>query len=185
MCPVLALSPKWHVIPTYCMLVRDRLILSAYPDFLVRLSVKRLPSPRTGSGQTTYTLVPDGLQHPKFKGLDSRKGHYVVCRRAVLEVDSRGTTFSFTHSQHLKKSDVELRNRILFFLRESLFPSPRVRRDQAALLIARIYRPPSPSPYSPRTRAIGRAGAGSPARSRGISTVAEALLERILSSTCR
>jgi len=116
MCPVLALSPKWHVIPTYCMLVRDRLILSAYPDFLVRLSVKRLPSPRTGSSRTTYTLVPDGLQHPKFKGLDSRKGHYVVCRRAVmLEVDNRGTTFSFTHSQHLKKSDVELRNRILFF----------------------------------------------------------------------
>ncbi|KAI0254922.1 hypothetical protein BJV78DRAFT_886364 [Lactifluus subvellereus] len=60
-------------------------------DFLVRLSVKRLPSPRTGSKRQTYTLVPDGLQHPKFKGLDSRRGHYVVCRRAAMqEFETRG-----------------------------------------------------------------------------------------------
>jgi hypothetical protein len=39
-------------------------------DFMVRLSVKRLPSPQTGSKRPSYTLVPDGLQHPKFKGLD-------------------------------------------------------------------------------------------------------------------
>ncbi len=59
--------------------------------FMIRLSVKRLP-PRTGSTRPSYTLVPDGLQHPKFKGLDSRKGHYVVCRRAAMpEYDSRGT----------------------------------------------------------------------------------------------
>ena len=56
---------------------------------MVRLSVKWLPSPspspRTVSKRPGYTLVPDGLQHPKFKGLDSRKGHYVVCRRAAIE----------------------------------------------------------------------------------------------------
>ncbi|KAI9513180.1 hypothetical protein F5148DRAFT_278646 [Russula earlei] len=62
-------------------------------DFLIRLSVKRVPSAlRAGSKKgPTYTLVPDGLQHPKFKGLDSRRGHYVVCRRAALqEFEKRG-----------------------------------------------------------------------------------------------
>lgn len=69
------------------------------PDFLIRLSVKRLPSPPTGSTRPTYTLVPDGLQHPKFKGLDSRKGHYIVCRRAAIqELDRRGTARFLTHS---------------------------------------------------------------------------------------
>jgi len=69
---------------------------SIHSDFLIRLSVKRLPSPRPGSNRPMYTLVPDGVQHPKFKGLDSRKGHYVVCRRAAMqEFEKRGTAFSF------------------------------------------------------------------------------------------
>jgi len=91
-------------LPTLLCPLRDRLTLSTYPDFLVRLSVKRLPSPRTGRSRPTYALVPDGLQHPKFKGLDSRKGHYVVCRRAAMQesFDQRGTTFSSTHSQSLE-----------------------------------------------------------------------------------
>ena len=85
-------------IPLYaCMRPTD---LSMYSDFLIRLSVKRLPSPRTCPSRPTYTLLPDGLQHPKFKGLDDRKGYYVVCRRAAMqEFDNRGTTSSFTHSQ--------------------------------------------------------------------------------------
>ena len=100
MCPVLAISPEWHVTFTYSTPVCDRLTLSMCPDFLVRVSVKRIPSPRTGSSRPTYTLVPDGVQHPKFKGLDSRKGHYVVCRRAaVQEFNKPGTTSSFAHSQ--------------------------------------------------------------------------------------
>jgi hypothetical protein len=69
-------------------------------DFLVRLSVKRLPSPQTDPKRPTYTLVPDGLQHPKFKGLDSRKGHYVVCRRAAMQqFEGRGTAFPLALSQ--------------------------------------------------------------------------------------
>jgi hypothetical protein len=69
-------------------------------DFLVRLSVKRLPSPQTGPEVPNYTLVPDGLQHPKFKGLDSREGHYVVCRRAAMkEFARRGTAFLLALSQ--------------------------------------------------------------------------------------
>jgi hypothetical protein len=94
MLTVLALPPKRYVRldqapPT--RLTRLRL------DFMVRLSVKRLPSPRTGSKRPSYILVPDGLQHPKFKGLDSRKGHYVVCRRAAMEeFDGRGAAFILT-----------------------------------------------------------------------------------------
>ncbi len=61
------------------------------PDFLIRLSIKQLPSSQTAK-RRTYTLVPDGLQHPKFKGLDTHRGHYIVCRRAaVQEFDKRGT----------------------------------------------------------------------------------------------
>lgn len=61
-------------------------------DFMIRLSVKRLPSSQTGPKRRAYTLVPDGLQHPKFKGQDSHRAHYVVCRRAALrEFDKRGT----------------------------------------------------------------------------------------------
>ena len=69
------------------------------PDFLIRLSVKQLPSSQTGSHRM-YTLVPDGLQHPKFKGLDSHRAHYITCRRATLqEFDKRGTAPFITHSQ--------------------------------------------------------------------------------------
>ncbi|KAH9173456.1 hypothetical protein EDB89DRAFT_1850202 [Lactarius sanguifluus] len=86
---------EWYANPYLRMLstpIRKCLMSSRYlpSDFMVRLSVKRLPSPRTGSKRPSYVLVPDGLQHPKFKGLDSRKGHYIVCRRAVIkEFDKR------------------------------------------------------------------------------------------------
>ena len=74
---------------------------SIHSDFLIRLSVKRLPP---GSKRPMYTLVPDGVQHPKFKGLDSRKGHYVVCRRTAMQVlDKRGTAFSFLSLPAFKK----------------------------------------------------------------------------------
>ncbi|KAI9447813.1 hypothetical protein H4582DRAFT_2107294 [Lactarius indigo] len=70
---------EWYANPYLRMLstpIRKCSLSSRYlpSDFMVRLSVKRLPSPRTGSKWPSYTLVPDGLQHPKFKGLDSRKG---------------------------------------------------------------------------------------------------------------
>lgn len=67
------------------------------PDFLIRLSVKKLPS----SKRRVYTLLPDGLQHPKFKGHDNHAGHYIVCRRAALkEFHNRGTAPFIIHSQH-------------------------------------------------------------------------------------
>jgi hypothetical protein len=143
-------------------------------DFLVRLSVKRLPSSPTSSKRSTYTLVPDGLQHPKFKGLDSRKGHYVVCRRAAMqEFEKRGTAFPLALTA---KCSVE---------RECLFsrdlPSPAVCHDRVTFLAARLYQPPLTLAYSARAGALGRAAAGSPAGGRRIPTVAETDLERILS----
>ncbi|KAH8988607.1 hypothetical protein EDB92DRAFT_2054538 [Lactarius akahatsu] len=86
---------EWYANPYLRMLstpIRRCSMSSRYlpSDFMVRFSVKRLPSPRTASKRPSYVLVPDGLQHPKFKGLDSRKGYYVVCRRAVMkEFDKR------------------------------------------------------------------------------------------------
>jgi hypothetical protein len=71
------------------------------PDFLIRFSIKLVPFSQTGSKRRTYTLVPDGLQHPKFKGLDRHRGHYIVCRRAAIqEFDERGTAPFIAHSQH-------------------------------------------------------------------------------------
>lgn len=61
-------------------------------DFLIRICIKRLPSSLTGSKRRTYTIVPDGLQHPKFKGHDHHRGRYIVCRRAAIqEFDKRGS----------------------------------------------------------------------------------------------
>jgi hypothetical protein len=78
------------------------------PDFMIRLSIKRLPFSETGPTRRTYTLVPDGLQHPKFKGLDSHRGHYIVCRRAAIqEFDKRGTAPFITHSQRKVASKKE------------------------------------------------------------------------------
>ncbi|KAH9965720.1 hypothetical protein BC827DRAFT_1314648 [Russula dissimulans] len=66
-------------------------------DFLIRLSVKRLPpSLRANPQWPTYTLNPDGLQNPKFKGLDSRRGYYIVCRRAALQEFDRKCSADLT-----------------------------------------------------------------------------------------
>lgn len=71
------------------------------PDFLIRLSIKQMSSSRAGTKRQTYTLIPDGLQHPKFKGLDSYRGHYIVCRRAAIqEFEKKGTALFIIHSQH-------------------------------------------------------------------------------------
>lgn len=109
---VLATPPQWHVLlPHTCTM----LIEATSPDFLIRLSVKQLPPSETDSGskRRTYTLVPDGLQHPKFKGHDSHRGQYIVCRRAAIqEFDRRGTAPFITHSQ---RKAAALRKKIIIF----------------------------------------------------------------------
>ena len=163
---------------------------SIYLDFLIRLSVKRLPSPPASPNRRTYTLVPDGVQHPKFKGLDNRRGHYVACRRsAIQEFDRRGTVLFF-RSQPLRKAALTWQNEHSFLYGFSVcfsrgLPSHCARRAQAASFVAGIYWPPAPPAYPTGTGALSRAGAGTPARSRGIPVVAETILERILSRSCR
>ncbi|KAF5388414.1 hypothetical protein D9615_000254 [Tricholomella constricta] len=60
-------------------------------DFLVRLAPMRLPSslPRLNwarTGSVTQTLIPDGLQHPKFTARKSGKASYILCNRAAVSV---------------------------------------------------------------------------------------------------
>lgn len=97
---VLATSPKWYVFPPHEPYLYDADRCDLTPDFLIRLSIKQLPSSQTAK-RKSYTLVPDGLQHPKFKGHNSHRGHYIVCRRAAIEeFDKRGTARFIIHSQH-------------------------------------------------------------------------------------
>jgi hypothetical protein len=119
------------------------------PDFLIRIFIKRLPSSQTGPKRQTYTVVPDGLQHPKFKGLDSYRGYYIVCRRAALqEFDKRGTA-PFYYSQH----KAALKKKYYYFSR--VLSSSRVRRDQDVLLIAGLYQSLAALAYSARTGTLG------------------------------
>jgi hypothetical protein len=43
----------------------------------------RLPAPRVaGEGQS---LLPDGLEHRRFKNRKSGAGHYILCWKAALQ----------------------------------------------------------------------------------------------------
>lgn len=86
---MLAIERQWWANPYLRMLStplrRCTMTMQHLPtDFLIRLSPRRITPPRTSSQRTTYALLPDGLEHPKFKNLYSRKGIYISCRRDVL-----------------------------------------------------------------------------------------------------
>lgn len=51
--------------------------------FLVRLAPVRLPGPL--AGKATQILVPDGVEHPRFKPRKVGQGHYVLCWKAIIE----------------------------------------------------------------------------------------------------
>jgi hypothetical protein len=60
------------------------------PDFLVRLAPMRIPSPRMA--RQAQSLVPDGLEHPKYKSRRSYNGAYIICWKYALEqLAERGT----------------------------------------------------------------------------------------------
>lgn len=63
-------------------------------DFLIRLTPRLLPASRaTASKSNVSVLLPDGLEHSKFRNVGSRKGFYVVCRKDVVpELLSKGAT---------------------------------------------------------------------------------------------
>ncbi|TFY61270.1 hypothetical protein EVG20_g7120 [Dentipellis fragilis] len=63
-------------------------------DFLIRMSPRRLPSPRVG--RNTYAMLPDGLEHPKFKQRYSGNAYYASCRQAAVdEIIPRGVSRLF------------------------------------------------------------------------------------------
>ncbi|EED80769.1 predicted protein [Postia placenta Mad-698-R] len=49
----------------------------------VRLAPVRLPGPL--AGKATQILVPDGVEHPRFKPRKVGQGHYVLCWKAIIE----------------------------------------------------------------------------------------------------
>ena len=64
-------------------------------DFLIRVNARRMPSLCTSTARhERYVLLPDGLEHPKYRNLRYREGRYFICRQEVLEqFASRGGTF--------------------------------------------------------------------------------------------
>jgi hypothetical protein len=73
-------------------------------DFLVRLAPMRLPS--SGGGES---LVPDGVEHPKYKSRRSYIGTHIICwKDASQQLADRGTTPMYSECisvQYLMLSD--------------------------------------------------------------------------------
>lgn len=57
-------------------------------DFLIRLAPVRLPAPQ-GARQQQHILVPDGIEHPKFKPRRSTSACYMVCWKDAATFTSR------------------------------------------------------------------------------------------------
>ncbi|KZP24688.1 hypothetical protein FIBSPDRAFT_822040 [Athelia psychrophila] len=53
-------------------------------DFLVRLAPMRLPTPRTG--REAQSLLPDGIEHPKFKSRRAYVGVNIMCCHSAIDV---------------------------------------------------------------------------------------------------
>ena len=66
------------------------LISSSCLDFLIRLAVLRTP-PTTQNARSIQLLMPDGLEHAKYKRRKARVAVYVTCwKRAVETMKSPG-----------------------------------------------------------------------------------------------
>lgn len=73
-----------------------------YADFLVRLVAARMPASRVSS-TIRNIIVPDGIEHPRFKSKKSGFGWHVVCRKETIDTLSvRGSycvsSLSLSHS---------------------------------------------------------------------------------------
>ncbi|KAA1466246.1 hypothetical protein DENSPDRAFT_831028 [Dentipellis sp. KUC8613] len=90
---------KWWANPYLRMLtspIRQCVVTSRHlpTDFLIRMSPRRLSSPRIG--RTTYAMLPDGVEHPKFKRRFSGNAYYIACRQAAVnEIIPRGVARLF------------------------------------------------------------------------------------------
>ncbi|KAH9998408.1 hypothetical protein BJV77DRAFT_1135244, partial [Russula vinacea] len=125
--------------------------LPPHAHFMIRLSPKRLPSALTGP-KRRYTLVPDGLQHPKFKGVDS--SHRGCSISPVVVPPCKNMTREVPHLQLTPST----KRRCYRRMSSASSCLPRCRTISVTCALA----------YSARTGAFGSAPAGSPSRSRGI-----------------
>lgn len=67
----------------------NTLISVSYTDFLIRLAVLRLPTAQ--DARSIEVLMPDGLEHPKYKRRNARVAVYVSCwKDAVKTMKSPG-----------------------------------------------------------------------------------------------
>lgn len=74
------------IYPTVRVCFRVQMLLISFlcPDFLVRLAVLHLP-PTTQNARSVEVLMPDGLEHPKYKRRKARVAVYVPCWKDAVE----------------------------------------------------------------------------------------------------
>jgi len=123
-------------IPMLSSPLRQCLLTEHYlpVDFMIRLAALKIHSPRILQPMTA--LLPDGLEHPRFKGRKSGRGWYVLCNKeAINQLLNRGTykrIFSPTplklHTLLAEQIGEQLRTRVLHeleFLAERLRVAPQ------------------------------------------------------------
>ena len=70
---------------TFVCLSRD------FSDFLIRLSPMRVPPPFIE--REMLALLPDKLEHPRFKNRKSGRAIYIICwKRALVQLVNKGVT---------------------------------------------------------------------------------------------
>lgn len=75
-----------------CKLAFPAKTLNGLTDFLIRLSPMRIPTPRLS--REAQSLVPDGLEHPKYKSRRAYTGNYIICWKDAIEhLAERGRIF--------------------------------------------------------------------------------------------
>ncbi|KAK0468449.1 uncharacterized protein EV420DRAFT_1743286 [Desarmillaria tabescens] len=87
-------------------------------DFLIRLGLLQLPTPRANRSETRSIIMPDGLEHSKFATRRSGRSTYVLCWKRIFDnldpnMFRRVTTNPHLHSLVVKQISHLLRVRIL------------------------------------------------------------------------
>jgi hypothetical protein len=74
------LIPKGSSLACFASYERTTLSL----DFMVRMTAVQVPA--SHSRKTAHTiLVPDLVEHPRFKAQKGRLGYYVICRKSIMQ----------------------------------------------------------------------------------------------------
>ncbi|KAI0693568.1 hypothetical protein BC835DRAFT_1275717 [Cytidiella melzeri] len=79
---------EWWANPYLRMLskpMRRCIVTDAYQptDFMIRLAAMRVPTTRPN--QPPVAFLPDGIEHPRFRGRRAGNGHYVLCYKDAVE----------------------------------------------------------------------------------------------------